>query len=154
MQLLLPIFPKGTKLITPVLGVFEKEDFVFYLLSGQPIHQHAKDDIESFRYVAAKLVVQGLCKQTDIVQCFGVSSDSIYKSVKRLREKGEKRFFEQSRTGGKCYKLTAPLMERIQSSLDAGESNYAIAKREGISEGAIRYGLKQERFKKKQLKNP
>jgi transposase len=148
MQLLLPIFPRETKMINPILGVFENDDFVYYLLSGMPIHTHFKDNIESFRWITAKLVIQRLCKQADIARCFGVSEDSIYKSVKRLREKGEAGFFEHHYKGGRKPKLIGSLLERIQESLNQGESNYSIAKREGISEGTIRNALKTGTLKK------
>ena len=149
MQLLLPIFPKDTKMINSVLGVFEEDDFVYYLLSGMPIHTHFKDDIESFRWITAKLVVQNLCKQVDISRCFGVSEDSVYKSVKKLRIKGESGFFEIHHGGGRKPKLIGNLLDRIQNSIHKGESNYSIAKREGISEGTIRNALKTGKLKKK-----
>jgi len=148
MQLLLPIFPKETKMINSILGVFTKDDFICYLLSGMPIHTHYKDNLESFRWITAKLVVQKLCKQADIARCFGVSEDSVYKSVKRLREKGESGFFENNYKGGRKPKLIGGLLERVQSSLNNGESNYSIAKREGISEGTIRNALKTGTLKK------
>lgn len=149
MQLLLPIFPNDTKMITSSIGVFEKDDFVYYLLSGMPIHTHSKGDYESFRWITAKLVVQKLCKQTDISRCFGVSDDSVYKSVKRLREKGESGFFETNQKGGRKPKLIGDLLERVQDGINKGESNYSIAKREGLSEGTIRYALQTGTLKKK-----
>lgn len=129
MQLLLPIFPKQTKLITPILGVYENDNFVYYLLSGMPIHSHIHDDLQSFRWITAKLVQQKLCRNVDITRCFGVSEDSVYKSVKRLKEKGESGFFETNQNGGRKPKLMGDLLERIQASLDKGESSYSIAKR-------------------------
>jgi len=149
MQLLLPIFPNDTKMITPTLGVFEKDNFVYYILSGIPIHTHSNGDYESFRWITANLVFQNLCKQTDISRCLGVSCDSIYKSVKRLREKVESGFFETNHNGGWKPKMIGDLLERIQASLNNGESNYYIAKREGISEGTIRNALKTGYLKKK-----
>jgi len=148
MQLLLPIFPKETKMVNSILGVFTKDGLIYYLLSGMPIHTHSNDDLESFRWITAKLVVQKLCKQSEIARCFGVSEDSVYKSVKRLREKGESGFFENNYKGGRKPKLIGSLLERVQNSLNNGESNYSIAKREGISEGTIRNALKTGTLKK------
>jgi len=37
MQKQLPIFPSGTKMINASLGVYIKEDLVYYLHNGSPI---------------------------------------------------------------------------------------------------------------------
>ena len=96
MQLLLPIFPLEARLINPIVGVYEKESIVNYILTGIPLHHHHKDDLQNFRWITAKLVVQNICKQTEIAKFFGVSEDSVFRSVKRLREKGESDFFKIS----------------------------------------------------------
>jgi hypothetical protein len=45
MQMQLPIFPTSTKLINNSIGVFEKDDFIYYLHNGSPIFCHGKDDL-------------------------------------------------------------------------------------------------------------
>ena len=40
----------------------------------------------------------------------------------------------------------------IQSKLDKGQSVLSIAKELGVTEGAIRYSIKQGYFKKKEVK--
>ena len=69
-QLLLPLFPMDTEYITPILGVHIKDDIVYYLLSGLPIYSHEKFDIDKFRYITSHLILQGLCKNRDIVNRF------------------------------------------------------------------------------------
>ncbi|MCK5703145.1 MAG: hypothetical protein KAI29_18415 [Cyclobacteriaceae bacterium] len=49
-QLLLPIFPSGTTLITPTLGVSIKGTTVTYFLSGMPIYSHEEHELNKFRY--------------------------------------------------------------------------------------------------------
>ena len=50
---------------------------------------------------------------------------------------------------GHSSKLFPSVLERIQSELDKGKSVYSIAKQEGVSEGSIRYWIKQGELKKK-----
>jgi DNA-binding NarL/FixJ family response regulator len=50
---------------------------------------------------------------------------------------------------GHLYRMLPDMMERVQKKLDSGQSNYSIAKEEGLSEGSIRYGLKQGYLKKR-----
>lgn len=148
MQLLLPIFPRETTLITPTLGVFEKDGFVIYIHSGDPIGNHHKDNLKAFRYMTARLIDIGLCRQSDIIRTFNVSEDSVRESLKLYQSKGEEGFFGVNQKQRVCHKMLPDRLARIQKMLDNGISNYAIAKKELISEGTIRYSIKEGKLKK------
>lgn len=148
-QLLLPLFPEDTKMLTPVLSVREKGGTVYYLLSGMPIYSHEKEDLNKFRFITSNFILQGLCKNVDIVRVFHVSTDSVRRWKKRLEEEGEEIFFKQEQRHGRSHKLVPGVLERIQQKLDKGHSAYSIAKEENISEGSIRYAIGQGRLKKK-----
>jgi hypothetical protein len=148
MQLLLPIFPIKTKLITESLGVYERDGIIFYLHCGVPIHQHHKDDMNNFRFVTSHLVRQKMCRQTDIVRVFGVSEDSVSRYYKKYETEGESAFFGKDNRSGKRHKLIGERLERVQAALDKGESVYGTAKKEGVSEGALRYAIIKGYLKK------
>jgi len=145
--MLLPIFSQEVKLLSPVLGVFEKDSIVTYLHAGAPIYSHVKDDLKSFRYITSKLILQGLCRVIDISDCFGVSYDSVKRHVRKLRESGDSGFFKDNRRGSH-YKLVGSVVSRIQRYLDEGKSNSEIARLEDISEGTVRHALKTGLLKK------
>jgi len=149
-QLLLPLFPESTQMLTPVIGVLEVDGYIHYLLSGLPIYSHGKEDHLRFRYITSHLAIQGLCKNQDIVDLFHVSHDSVRRWKKKLSEAGESAFFGGTDgRHGHCSKLLPSVLERIQSELDKGRSVYSIAKQEGVSEGSIRYWIKQGELKKR-----
>jgi transposase len=151
-QLLLPLFPIDTQLLTPYIGVREHDGLVHYLLNGLPIYSHSKTDHLRFRYITSHLLLQGLCKNQDVVDLFHVSHDSVRRWKKKLSEEGESAFFgvcEGRR--GHCSKLLPDVLERIQIELDKGKSAYSIAQKEGISEGSIRYWVKQGVLKKSSI---
>lgn len=153
-QLLLPLFPTDTQLLTPYIGVREQEGYVHYLLNGLPIYSHKKTDQLRFRYITSHLVLQGLCKNQDIVDLFHVSHDSVRRWKKKLSEEGESAFFGVPEgRHGHSSKLFPDVLERIQSEIDKGKSAYSIARSEGISEGSIRYRVKQGQLKKKTFGN-
>jgi transposase len=153
-QLLLPLFPADTQLLTPYIGVREYEGFVYYLFNGLPIYNHSATDHLRFRYITSHLLLQGLCKNQDIVDLFHVSHDSVRRWKKKLSEIGESVFFGvcEGRRGHPS-KLLPDVLDRIQSELDKGKSAYSIAKKEGISEGSIRYWIKQGQLKKNSLRD-
>jgi len=149
MQLHLPLFPKDIKLITATIGVFSKDGIVNYVVSGLPVFSHSEEDVKSFRYITSKLILQGLCKRSDISKCFGVSYDSVKRYVKRLEEHGDQGFFKNDLRQGSCYKLLPDVLNRMQKHINDGKTNSEIARQEGVTEGAIRYAIKQGKLKKK-----
>lgn len=149
-QLLIPLFPPDSRMITLTLGVRKENETVYYLHSGVPIFSHESGDMNMFRYITSNLILQGLCKNQDIVDTFHVSVDSVSRWKKKLSEEGEKAFFKPETRHGRSHKLLPHVLDRIQDKLDDGKSAYSIAKEEGISEGSIRYAIKQGRLKKSQ----
>jgi len=147
-QLLLPLFPQDTEMITPVLGVREQDRTVYYLLSGLPIYSHEKGAMNNFRFITSNLLLQGLCKNVDIVRVFHVSTDSVRRWKRRLEKEGEEAFFKEENRHGRSHKLVPEVLERIQHKLDKGQSVNSIAKQEHLSEGSIRYSIQQGRLKK------
>lgn len=85
-QTQLPFFSDEVTLINSCLGVQKKADIVYYFNGQMPIYQHHKNDYDSFRLYTSQLVVNGNCKQMDIVRCFGVSPISVKRWVKKYRE--------------------------------------------------------------------
>ena len=148
-QLSIPVFPENTKMITPVLGVHNREGEVYYMLNGLPIYSHGEEDMRMFRYITSNMLLKGLCKNKDVERAFEVSPQSVKRYKRILAEHGEEGFFADARKGS-CYKLTPKVLERIQIELDKGRSNSSIAKEEGLSEGSIRHAIKTGKLKKKQ----
>jgi hypothetical protein len=150
MQLLLPIFPNETHLITASLGVFRLDGMVFYLHCGVPIFTHSEEDIDSFRYITSNLILRGLCRKIEICKVFGVSYDSVNRYVNKLKKNGDKSFFTDETRHGHAYKLLPSVLEKAQKAIDAGKSNCSVARELNVSEGALRYALKTGKLKKKQ----
>jgi transposase len=151
MQILLPLFPSQTVLINNYLGVFAKDDIVYYLHSGMPIYTHDTEDLKSFRFITSQLIDAGRCRASQVSRTFGIRENIIYHYLKIYREHGAEGIFAEEKRGGKSHKLIGARLQRVQKKLDAGKSNNAIAKEEKISEGTIRYNLKVGHLKKNLL---
>lgn len=146
-----PLFPSGTGLINPTLGVrTDADDMVWYLHNGAPIFFHATGDQGKFRYVTSHLVFVGLCTQAQVMRFFHVSESSVQRYLKIYREKGEAGFIGGSgRKGGVSYKSTPEFLREVQSRIDKGQSQSSIARDLGISEGTIRYQMGLGALKKR-----
>jgi transposase len=105
--------------------------------------------LQAFRYFTRNLVSQGLCRQVDIQNCFGVSAAFVARSYKTFKEEGEAGFFKPENRHGYSHKIVGKKAERIQALLDKGQSVNSIARKENLSEGAIRYAIQKGYLKKK-----
>lgn len=85
LQILLPLFPLESTLINSRLAVQKREGTVYYFNGSMPIFMHSEADIDSFRFITSQLILNGNCKQVDIVNCFGVSPISVKRWVKRYK---------------------------------------------------------------------
>lgn len=149
MQMQLPIFPKSTKLINSSVGLFEKDDFVYYLHNGSPIYCHDRNDLNSYRYIVANLVLTKLCTPKEIADVLGVSNRNIQRYAKTLREKGTDWFFQKAEKKGDAHKLTTEMLEDAQEMIDKFYSVVDVARLLGVTEGALRYHIKKGNIKKK-----
>ena len=149
MQLILPIFPRDSKYLSRVLMVFEKDGMVQYLANGLPVYSHVVDNINSFRFITCNFIEQGLCKASEVARCFGIPENSVSHQLKIYRKDGANAFFSRDFHDKKSHKLHGELLNRVQRGIDKGLSNNSIAKKEDISEGAIRYALGTGTLKKK-----
>jgi len=145
----LPIFPSQTQLLSATWGVFQKEDSVYYLHNGSPVYTHHKDDINTYRYVTATLIVQNSCRASDLSRVFGVNARNFQRYAARLRESGADAFFNPVDNRGKCHKMTPDKLAEAQQYLDVGYSQLKTAKVLDVSESAIRYHLRKGTLKKK-----
>ena len=125
-QELLPLFEDGTGCINALLS-FEKQDgHVYYFHGGLPVFSHAESDKASFRLFTSQLVVNGSCKQVDIVNAFGISPISVKRYVKKYRDGGAKAFYAKARKRSNPV-LTPTVLAHAQGMLNAGEDWHDVA---------------------------
>jgi transposase len=154
MQLRLPIFPKEAELINDCFGVYKKDGLVQYIVNGMPIYTHSEDDINSFRFITSNFIHQGLCRKVDVERFFNVSEDSVYRYYNKFKEQGEEGFFGHDARKGTAHKIRGQCRINIQKKLDTGQSINSIAKEEGVTESAIRYGIQKGYLKKRTSSSP
>lgn len=149
MQMQMPFFPEETKLINSNVGVYQQDEFVYYLHNGSPVYCHHKNDLNSYRYIIANLVNNKMCKTSEVSKALGIQIKNVQRYAKTLRDKGTDWFFNRNDQRGQCHKFTEEKQEQAQELLDQGYSSYRVAKETGLSESAIRYHLRNGSLKKK-----
>ena len=151
MQMQLPIFPSSTKLLSATWGILQKGDSVYYLHNGSPVYTHHKDDINTYRYITATLIVNNSCRATELSAVLGVNVRNFERYTKRLRVGGADAFFNPIDNRGKCHKMTHERLLEAQKYIDLGYSQQRTGKEINVNEATIRYHLRKGSLKKKMI---
>lgn len=136
-QLLLPLFRDGETHINAVMTYEKRDGFVYYFHACHPVFMHREDETHSFRMFTASMVVNGSCKQTDIVRAFGVPAISVKRAVKKFREEGAAAFYRRG-SKRKPRVLTADVMKQAQELLNNGVARGGVADKLGIKPDTLR----------------
>lgn len=127
-QGILPLFIEGENHINNKISYEKAEDRnIYYYIYCQPVAFHAINDNIQFKITTAQLIMNGHCKNIEIVRAFGISEISVKRSVKKLRTEGVAGFYKtrNTRKGGTI--LTPEILVESQQMLDAEESRKNIA---------------------------
>ena len=145
-QEFLPYFSHAEQgFITDVLSYGIHEGSIFYFHGSFPIFNHAESDRKSFRMITSQFVVNGRCKQVDIVRAFGVSVISVKRSVKKYREGGVAAFFQTPRKRG-AHVLTKEVVHQAQELLNQGVPREKVAKRLEIKPNTFNKAIRDGRL--------
>jgi len=145
-QALLPIIPHGATPINDVISVVREGTQWTYFCGVQPIFQHPDDDRRSFRMFTAQLCYQGACTQAQIVRSFGVSKNSVLRSVAKYRQEGTGGFY-RSRRGRAASVMTAPVTAEAQRRLDRGRTRREVAEELGVRYDTLRKAIGSGRLR-------
>ena len=116
-----------------------------YFCGAQPLFQHPEDDRRSFRMLTAQLICQGACRQTDIVRAFGVSKNSVIRSVNTYRAGGVGAFYTPRAPRGASV-ITPEVTAQAQQWLGAGWSPREVAEQLGLKLDTLRKAIQQGRL--------
>ena len=106
-----------------------------------------------FRMFTAQLICQGACRQVDIVRAFGVSRNSVIRSVSAYRTGGAGAFYAP-RAGRGASVLTPEVTAPAQQLLAEGWSPREVADHLGIKPDTLRKAIQQGRLTKPSAPQP
>jgi hypothetical protein len=145
-QALLPIIPGGATPINDRISVIRAGGRWTYFCGIQPVFEHAEDDRRSFRMFTAQLCCQGACRQAEIIRVFGVSKNSVLRSVAKYRQEGIEGFFH-ARQNPRARVLTVAVTTEAQRLLDQGAARREVAETVGVRYETLRKAIQQGRLR-------
>ena len=142
LQAQLSFLPEGAIIVGKNLAVVREHGRVEFSNASGPIYSCAEEDRLGLRLAQWMLSALELAGATALARALEVDQSTVHRNraaycsggVQALRE-------ERGPRGG--YKLTEERRAQAQRLLDGGESLRAVARAVGISEGTVRYALRQ-----------
>lgn len=150
-QMFLPVFPDGTKLINSKIGVYTKDDMVYYFNGSMPFFQHQKNDYESFKLIASQIIVLKLAKQVEVYTFFKISKEGIQRWVKKYLDSGPSSFYQKKKTRSGGTIITPGVLAKVQSLLNQAKTVGEISQSENIKCDTIRKAIHSGRLTKTDL---
>jgi len=144
-QIWLPLVPSGATPINKVMSVVKENGKWFYFCGVNSVFFHEETDLRSFRMFTAQLVCQGVCRQSEIIQTFGVSKNGVSRSVKRYEDGGVNAFFAPRKGRGGSV-LTDKVLAQAQALLNERKDRQTVAEQLGIKSDTLRKAINQGRL--------
>jgi transposase len=141
----LPLIADGATRISDSISVTSENGQWIYFCGVQPVFQHTESDRRAFQMFTAQLICQGACRLVDIVRAFGVSKNSVVRSVNRYRTGGVAAFYTPRATRGASV-ITPEVAAQAQQLLGAGWSPSEVAKERGLKLDTLRKAIQQGRL--------
>ena len=145
-QALLPLIPDGATSINDRISVVREDGEWTYFCGVAPVFRHPEKDRRSFRMFTAQLACQGMCRQSDLVRTFGVSTNSVKRSVKKYREEGIESFYQPRKRRGATV-MTDDITARAEELLGRGCSRRDVADELGVPYDTLRKAINQGRLR-------
>jgi hypothetical protein len=131
--------------IGDVISVVRENGQWRYFCGVQPVFQHAENDRRTLRMFTAQLICQGVCRQVDIMRAFGVSKNSVIRSIDTYRAGGVPAFYTPRATRGASV-MTPVVAAQAQQLLGAGRSRKEVADQLGLKLDTLRKAIQHGRL--------
>ncbi len=149
----MPLIADGATRVSDLISVVRENDRWIYFCGAQPVFQHAENDRRSFQMFTAQLICQDACRQVDILRVFGVSKNSVIRSVSKYRDGGVKAFYTPRATRGASV-MTSGVTAQAQQLLGVGWSRREVAEQLNLKLDTLRKAIQQGRLTEPDLPGP
>jgi transposase len=149
MDELLPLIPHGATYISHNLSVINENGRWTYFHGGLPVFSHGNNDKKAFRLINSSFILEGICRNIDIENAFGVSKSSVIRSCNKLRNEGPDGFYKSKPRGGKGTILTPQKITEAEYLLEQGYITSEVASKINVKYATLSKAILQGRVKKK-----
>ena len=148
LQRSLSFVPPGARIVSSRLAILLDDENLVAFSAADPIYTCRLDDRHGMRLAAGMLSHLKLAPDTALAEALGVSRETVRRNRTLFGEGGVEAV--RCRRGGSrvAYKMKEAVRVRAQRCLDQGWSVNRAAKEVGLTEGALRYAIRQGRLRR------
>jgi len=148
MDEILPLIPYGATKIANNLSVISENDEWTYYHGVLPVTTHKASDTRFFRMITSSFILNGVCRNADIIRVFNVSKSSVIRNCKKCGERGSDAFFKNGGKGERKSKvLTDDKLKKAEELLLAGFSRSEVASKIGVKYDTLSKAMQDGRLK-------
>jgi hypothetical protein len=144
-QTLLPLYPSDATRINHAMSFCRRDESVYYFHGTLTVFTHAEADLKAFRMFTSQLVVNGSCKQAEIVWEFGISAIGIKRYAKKLRAGGSDAFYSPHKKRQPRV-LTPEVLKHVWELLTEGTTSSAVTKDLGLKLDTPTKAVREDRL--------
>lgn len=147
MKPILPLIPHGANKISENLSIVNENGQWIYYHGVFPIFSHSQADTQSFSMITSSFILNGVCKNRDIIRAFKVSRSRVIRACNKFKEGGSKSFFSAKKTRGQATVLTPSTIKRAEDFLSDGFTCREVAVKLKIKYSTLSKGIYDGRVK-------
>ena len=135
-------------MVSSRLAILVDDERLVAYSAADPIYTCRLDDADGMRLAAGMLSHLRLAPDTALAEALGMNRETVRRHRKRFEQGGVEGV--RGRTGGPRapWKLTEAVRVRAQCCLNQGWSIHRAAREVGLTEGALRYAIRQGRLRR------
>ena len=149
LQSYIPFLPEGAEPINNSVAIYRHDEKIEFFTASGPIYSCLENDLYGVRLAQGIIVTQTVTTPTEIAEALNINRTTVYRNVNKYRQDGPAALIIDKKSNRKAYKLNGKTKSRVQALLNKGYSLKAAAKQTGITEGCIRYAIKNDTITKK-----
>jgi len=148
LQRSLAVLPSGAQIVSPHLAVLIEEGRLVAYSAADPIYTCGLDDRDGIRLAAGMFSHLQLAGVSALAEALGVNRETVRRNRDLFAQGGVEAVRSAPRGPREPYKLTEDARLQAQRCLDQGGSVNRTAKQVGLTEGTLRYQIRQGRLRR------
>ena len=142
----LPILPPGPRRLSSRFAVWIDDEYWVAFIGSDPIYTCRLDDRDGLRLAAGMFSHLKLAPDTALAEALGINRETVRRHRRRFVEGGVDAVRRRSGSSRAPYKMKEEVRVRAQHFLDQGWSVNRTAQEVGLTEGTLRYAIRQGRL--------
>ena len=143
LQSYIPFLPEGAKPINNHVAIHRCDGEIEFFTASGPIYACRESDAYGIRLAQGIIVSQTKTTTSELAKALGINRSTVYRNHDTYKRMGPEGLIVDRKSTRSAYKLNGKTKEQAQRLLNNGYSLKAAAREVDITEGCIRYAIKQ-----------